>query len=149
MTSTLLLRPLAFALTLATLAHAQAPGPDPNAVAGVDGAQQPTDQMWAAIKGDTYDRRDHFAHGADRLLGKLDEQIRDLRAKRASMTTDTKDWDFNMKEVDDSRVLLKGKITELARANTPETWADVKDKIGEAWRRSQLAVDKMNTTRTS
>lgn len=149
MKSTLLLRPVLIALGLSSLALAQNPGPDPNAVAGVDAAQQPTDQLWGAIKGDTYEQRGHFAHGAERLLGRLDEQIRDLRAKRAGMTTDTKDWDFNMKEVDDSRVLLKGKLMELARANTPEVWSDVKDKIGEAWRRSQAAVDKMNSTRTS
>jgi hypothetical protein len=149
MKSTLHLAPVLFALGMSTLAVAQNPGPDSNAVAGVDAAQQPTDQLWGAIKGDTYEQRDHFARGADRLLAKLDEQIRDLRAKRATLTTDTTDWDFNMKEVDDSRVLLKGKIMEIQKANTPEVWSDGKDKIGEAWRRSQAAVDRMNTTRTS
>jgi hypothetical protein len=149
MKSTLLLRTVLFTLGVSSLALAQNPGPDANAVAGVDAAQQPTDQLWGAIKADTYDQRVHFARGAERLLARLDEQIRDLRAKRAGMTSDTKDWDFNMKEVDDSRVLLKGKLMEIAQANTPEVWSDVKVKIGEAWRRSQLAVDKMNSTRTS
>ncbi len=65
------------------------------------------------------------------------------------MTTDTKEWDFAMKEVEECRMLLKGRIEDLAKAMTPEVWTDAKDKIGEAWKRSQLAVDKMNSTRTS
>ncbi len=145
----LLLRPLVLAVGLSTLAFAQNPAADPNAVAGVDSAQAPTDRLWSNIKDDTYDQRDHFSRGAERLLVRLDEQIRILKAKRAAMTSDTKDWDFNMKEVDDSRVLLKGRLTDLTKADTPDAWTDVKDKIGEAWRRSQVAVDKMNDTRTS
>lgn len=65
------------------------------------------------------------------------------------MTTDTKDWDFAMKEVEGSRVLLTGRMNELKAVATPEAWPDAKDKIGEAWKRSQLAVDNMNSTRTS
>jgi hypothetical protein len=83
------------------------------------------------------------------MLAKLDQQIAELKAKRAAMTSDTSEWDFNMKEVDDSRVLLKGKINDVVKATTPEAWSDAKDKLGEAWRRSQLAVDKMNSTRTT
>jgi hypothetical protein len=40
-------------------------------------------------------------------------------------------------------------MNTLGKATTPETWNDAKEKIGEAWHRSQLAVDKMNSTRTS
>ncbi len=143
------MRQAALLLGLAAVAFADTPGPDAHAVAGVDGAQQPTDQLWADIKGDNYDQRVHFSKGVDRMLAKLDEQIRALKAKRAAMTTDTSDWDFNMKEVDDSRVLLTGTMSDLAQATTPETWADAKGKIGDAWKRSQIAVDKMNQTRTT
>jgi hypothetical protein len=104
---------------------------------------------WVAIKGDGYDQRGHFAAGAAHLSAKLDDQIRQLKAKRAGMTTDLKDWDFAMKEVDTERALLTSRITELSQATTPETWADAKDKFGEAWKASQLAVDKMHTTVTS
>jgi hypothetical protein len=83
------------------------------------------------------------------MSAKLDAQISELKAKRAGLTTDTKDWDFAMKEVDDSRALLTDRMNTLGKATTPETWNDAKDKIGEAWHRSQLAVDKMNSTRTS
>ena len=119
------------------------------AVAGAVGAEPSTGHLWSDIKGDTYDQRDHFAAGAHRLTARLDEQIQELRAKRAAMTTDTKEWDFAMKEVEDCSMLLASRVGDLANATTPEVWADAKDKVGEAWKRSQLAVDKMNSTRTS
>jgi hypothetical protein len=116
------------------------------AISGSDGTTNPA---WTDIKNDTYAERAHFSAGANRLSHRLDEQIRLLRAKRAGMTTDLKDWDFAMKDVDESRALLTSRITELNKTNIPEAWADAKDKVGEAWQRSQLAVDKMNTTVTS
>jgi hypothetical protein len=115
----------------------------------VEGAPPASGQLWDDIKDDTYDRRAHFSAGVNRLSAKLDDQIRELRGKRANMTTDLKDWDFTMKEVDECRALLSGRMDDLAKATTPDTWADAKDKIGEAWQRSQAAVDKMNATRTS
>ncbi len=45
------------------------------------------------------------------------------------MTTDTKDWDFAMKEVENSRALLTGTIESLAGATTPENWANAKDSF--------------------
>ena len=105
--------------------------------------------LWTPIKDDTYERRAHFEAGVNQLSAKLDDQIRILRAKRTAMTTDTKDWDFVMKEVDLYRSLLTSRMTDLAKATTPEAWDDAKDRVGEAWHGSQAAVDKMNTTRTS
>jgi hypothetical protein len=115
-------------------------------IAGSDGTEAPD---WVTIKGDNYDQRGHFAAGAARLSAKLDDEIGVLKARRAGMTTDLKDWDFAMKDVDVSRSLLTSRITDLSKATTPETWADAKDKFGEAWKGSQLAVDKMNSTVTS
>jgi hypothetical protein len=40
-------------------------------------------------------------------------------------------------------------MTEVNQATTPETWVDARDKFGNAWKASQLAVDKMRTTVTS
>jgi hypothetical protein len=79
----------------------------------------------------------------------LDDQIGLLKAKRATMTIDMKDWDFAMKEVNDSRAYLTSTMGELNQATTPGRWAAAKDKIGGAWKRSQLAIDKMNSTITS
>ncbi len=116
------------------------------AVTGSDGAAA---APWVEISNDNYGQRVHFAAGVERLSARLDRQISQLKAQRAGMTTDTKDWDFAMKEVEDSRSFLTSRMSELAQTTTPETWAAAKDKIGEAWKRSQLAVDKMNSTVTS
>jgi ABC-type uncharacterized transport system involved in gliding motility auxiliary subunit len=105
--------------------------------------------LWTDIQPDTYVQRAHFAAGIRRLSARLDEQIRVLKAKRAGMTTDLKDWDLAFKEVEESRTYLTGMMNELEKTTTPETWADAKEKVGDAWKRSQLAVDKMNTTITS
>lgn len=134
----------ALALGLAVLALGAT-----RAFAAVDAADPTMDHLWSSIKGDAYEQRAHFANGANKLLLKLDSQISELRAKRAAMTTDTKDWDFAMKEVDDSRVMLAGSMNDLAQATTPDVWTDCRDKVGVAWKRSQAAVDKMNSTRTS
>jgi len=146
--STLLVR-LGPALAVLAL-FAAAPIPQANAeVLAISGSDGTTNPGWTDIKNDTYDERAHFSNGANRLSARLDDQIRVLRAKRAGMTTDLKDWDIAMKDVDESRALLTSRITELNKTNIPEAWADAKDKVGEAWQRSQLAVDKMNTTVTS
>ena len=139
-----LLRMAALALGLGAL-----PLVATRAFAAIDAADPTTDHLWSPIKDDAYEQRAHFADGARKLLLRLDSQIGELRAKRAAMTTDTKDWDFAMKEVDDSRVMLAGSMNDLAQATTPDVWTDCRDKVGVAWRRSQAAVDKMNSTRTS
>jgi hypothetical protein len=111
-----------------------------------DGTATP---VWTDIEGDHYEQRDHFMAGINRLSARFDEQIRTLKAKRATMTTDTKDWDLAFKEVEDSRSYLTSMISDLTKMTTPETWSDQKDKVGDAWKRSQLAVDAMNKTVTS
>ena len=135
---------LAFALGACVIALAGI-----RAYAEVNGVDPSSDHLWTDIKGDTYSLRAHFANGAARMAARLAEQVGDLKAKRSGMTTDTKDWDFAMKEVEDSRDLLADRINSLGKAVTPETWEDAKEKVGEAWHRSQIAVDKMNSTRTS
>jgi hypothetical protein len=112
----------------------------------LDGTASP---VWADIQDDTYDQRAHFTSGINRLSAKFDDQIRVLKAKRAAMTADTKDWDLAFQEVEASRTYLTGMMSELAQQTTPETWLDVKGKVGDAWKRSQAAVDKMNATVTS
>jgi hypothetical protein len=139
------LQRLAFVLGFGALALANTDA----VVAGVDGVELSASHLWSHIKGDNYDKRAHFANGANLMLAKLDEQIGELKAKRAVMTTDTKDWDFAMKRVQASRVLLAGRVDNAVNATTPETWGDAKDNVGEAWHSSQLAVDNMNSTRTS
>jgi hypothetical protein len=115
--------------------------------------QSVTDQAaasWVAIKDFTFDQRADFIAGAGRLQAMLASQIAELNAKRASMpsTVDTKDWDFAMKEMIDSQSYLKSMVDEAARAS-PETWAEEKDKVDQAWQRAQEAFDKVKITTTS
>jgi hypothetical protein len=118
-------------------------------LAAVDGVEAAPEHIWMEIKDYTSAQRDLFSQGMGRMSARLDVEINELKTKRASMTGDTKDWDFNMKEVDSSRSLLTARIADVSKANTPEDWADAKDKLHDAWQRSQLAVDKMNSTVTS
>jgi hypothetical protein len=145
MNAALNLRRLGLALGLLAVSLA---GLAPRASAEAQAAASPDIPKWSDIKSDTYDQRGHFAAGAARLAARLDVQIGILRAKRAKMTTDTKDWDLAMKEVDDSRSYLAGCLSDIAQATTPDVWADRKAKVGDSWKRSQLAVDAMHTTVT-
>jgi hypothetical protein len=133
---------LAAVMAVSLSTHARA---EVIAIAGSDGN---TSHTWADIRNDGYPERAHFTEGVNRLSAWLDHEISVLKAKRAGMTTDTKDWDFAMKEVLESREYMTSRMEELAKATTEETWNSAKDNIGEAWKRSQLAVDKMNTTIT-
>jgi hypothetical protein len=117
--------------------------------AAIDGVEAETGHYWSPIKDDTYSQRDAFSKGVAAMSARLNEQISQLKAKRLAMTGDTDEWDFSMKEVDASRSLLTGTMAMLAKATTPETWEDAKGKVGEAWHRSQLAVNAMNATRTN
>ena len=105
---------------------------------------------WADIKDYTFDQREQFFAGLKRLQARVDAQVDELTARRAAMTskTDTKDWDFAMKEMGDSRSYLKGMGDEIAKA-TPETWDQEKDKVNHAWVRTQDAYDKVKSSTTS
>jgi malate synthase len=117
--------------------------------AGIDGVEPETGHYWSPIKDYTYSQRDAFSKGVDGMLARLNQQVAQLKAKRAAMTADTDEWDFSMKEVDAARSQLISAATMLGKATTPETWADAKAKVGDAWHRAQLAVDAMNATRTT
>ena len=105
--------------------------------------------QWSEIKDCTYDMRPQFFAGLNRLEARVDDQVTELTAKRAAMpsTTDTRDWDFAMKEMVDSRSALKSMGEELNRA-TPDTWNQEKDKVGVAWVRTQAAYDKVRSSTT-
>jgi hypothetical protein len=79
----------------------------------------------------------------------LAAQVAELNRKRSSMpSSDDKDWDFAMKEMNDSQAYLKSMIDEAARA-TPDTWGQEKDKVDQAWQRAQEAFDKVKVTTTT
>jgi hypothetical protein len=124
--------------------------PPQNVPIAVQSVSDQAAAAWATIKDYTYDQRADFLSGAGRLLGMLSSEVAELNAKRASMpsTVETKDWDFAMKEMNDSQAYLKSMIDEAGRA-TPDTWNQEKDKVDEAWQRTQAAFDKVKITTTS
>lgn len=148
---TLQRRPLPVAaLGLMVLAAAFLAAPARAQVAAVpEVADQTADQAWSDLSLKTYDQRDQLISGVNRLSARLDDQIRALKAKRAGMTTDVKDWDFQMKDVEECRSLLTSRISAVKQANTQETYIAARDKVGEAWVAAEAAVDKMHTTVTS
>jgi hypothetical protein len=114
--------------------------------AGLDAASA----QWSDIKDVTYDARAQFFVGLKRLEAKVAAQCNELTTKRASMksTTDTKAWDFAMKEMNDARTFLKSVGDEAAKASA-ETWNQQKDTVGKAWERTQAAYDKVKSSTTS
>ena len=105
---------------------------------------------WSDIKDCTFDMRAQFFTGLDRLEARVDGQIVELTAQRAAMksTGNNKDWDFAMKEMEDARTYLKSTGEDLSKA-TPEIWDQEKDKVGQAWVRTQEAYDKVKKSTTS
>jgi hypothetical protein len=106
--------------------------------------------QWIEIQDFTYDMRAPFFVGLNQLEARVDRQVSRLIAKRATMnnaTTDTKDWDFAMKEMEDARSYLKSMGEELSKAS-PERWGQEKDKVRQAWVRTQNDYEKVKSSTT-
>lgn len=106
--------------------------------------------LWTDIKDYTYDQRARFFPGFQLMEARVDAQLAELTARRAAMnsTVNTKDWDFAMKEMVDARSYLKSTGEVLGKA-TPETWQQEKEKVGQAWVRTQEAYRKVKSSTTS
>lgn len=106
--------------------------------------------LWSDLKNLTFEARAQFGSGVTRLESEAANQIVTLNAKRAAMlgTTDTKAWDFAMKEMVNAQSYLKSTAAELGKA-TPDTWNQAKDKVGLAWTRTQEAYAKVKASTTS
>lgn len=104
---------------------------------------------WTDIKGCTYDMRPQFFEGLDRLVARVDREIASLTARRAAMksTANTQEWDFAMKEMENSQSSLKSLDEELHKAS-PEIWNQEKDKVGQAMVRTQNAYKKVKSSIT-
>jgi len=113
--------------------------------AGADSAPA----KWSDIKDCTYDARAQFIAGLKRLEGRVDAEVRELTTQRAAMksSTDTKDWDFAMKEMMESQTYLNSMNEELSKV-TPETWDQEKDAVDKAWKRTQEAYDAVKSATT-
>ena len=124
--------------------------PAKTAQASPTGSADAASATWNDVKDCTYEARSTFFAGLKQLEAKVDTQIMGLNAKRAAMTSDvnTKDWDFAMKEMGDSRSFLKSVGEELSKASV-ETWTQQKEVVGQAWLRTQAAYDKVKSSTTN
>jgi hypothetical protein len=105
---------------------------------------------WSDLQGLSYDSRTHFFAGLKQHEAAVGAQISELTAKRAAMksTTDTKGWDFAMKEMTDSQSYLH-EMGEALNQATAETWDQQRDKVGQAWNRAQAAFEKVTASTTT
>jgi hypothetical protein len=105
---------------------------------------------WADIKEFTYDQRAQFFAGLKKLEARVDEQISELTAIRATRksSANTQDWDFAMKEMVNARANLMG-AGEVSGKATPETWDQQKERVGQAWVRTQDAYAKVKASTTT
>ena len=121
-----------------------------SAVATAD-RQDEAAAMWSDIEFSTYDTRPAFFAGLKRLEARVDDQIRQLNAKRAVMdknSVDVTDWDIAMNGLKEAQSYLVGVGNELNKASR-ETWDQQKAKVGDAWVRTQKAYDKVKASTTS
>lgn len=109
-----------------------------------------TSVEWVNIKDHTYAQRTLLLSGLAGVQARVDAQIAELRVKRATMTppTRTADWDFAMQEMLNARAYLRAMSWELAKA-TAETWAPQRERVGEAWTRTQNAYGRVKASTTT
>ncbi|HVU18901.1 MAG TPA: hypothetical protein VHD32_18495 [Candidatus Didemnitutus sp.] len=125
----------------------------PAAAAGLQPVVAPGEDIvspsWTKIADCNYDARGRFFTGLQDLEAKADAQIRELDAKRRAMpsTVDTKDWDFQMKNMVEARAYLKDMDSELRKAG-PDTWDEQKARVGYAWDRVQDAYAQVKASTT-
>jgi hypothetical protein len=105
---------------------------------------------WTDIKDCTYDMRAQFFAGLNRLEARVDVEVSELTTRRAAMNSNanTQDWDFAMKEMERTRSYLKSTGDDLSKSS-PATWDQIKDKVGEAWVKTQDAYRAVKSSTTS
>jgi len=113
------------------------------------GPSNPADATWAEIKQIGFAKRSDFESGLDRLNTKVELQVQELRAKRATLKADPMAWDFAMKEMDNARAYLMSMTSEVKAATIESTWNDRKEKAGLAWERTQKAYRNVEASTTS
>ena len=114
----------------------------PNAAVSVLMVNPDAASAWSAMKDLTFDQRPAFLNGLNGLEAIVDAEISGLNARRSAMTTDIKDWDFEMKGLVDDQSYLKGLNAEVATVE-PENWDQEREKVEGAWQNTQEAYGKV------
>jgi hypothetical protein len=142
--------PVALVQSGCTKNDATAPltGQNTNANATDVAVDAPISDSWARIKDYTYERRVEFTASFDRMTARMDDKTREMQAKVANIPDDAaKDRDHAMNDLSEARTDLKSRLTDLGNA-TAATWADAKEKVGQAWQKVNAAFDKATSSST-
>lgn len=109
-----------------------------------------TPVQWADLQEIPYDRRARFFAGVAGLESTVAAQVRELVAQRAALTglTDTREWDFAMKEMESARSYLTSVGTAAGKAGR-DLWDQEKAKVGRAWVSTQDAYGKVKSSTTA
>ncbi len=104
---------------------------------------------WDSLKDYTFDKREDFAAGLDRMADKCDAGVRAMNAKVTGLPdAAAREQASAVKEFNEARAYLKSKLIEL-RSGTADTWDDTKQQAVNAWKRTQAAYDKVKASSTS
>ena len=142
-----LLPPTAAAVTITV----EESGPAASAVQFTTATSSETTPFsWSDIKDCTAEMRGQFLAGLQRMEVRVNAQLSELTAKRATLKTaaNTKNLDHALNELSNARFFLKTMGERLSRA-TPQTWEQQKAKVGLAWTKSQAAYAQAKTHTTS
>jgi len=135
---------------VAPVAPAVGAHPMTDRLAAAEGAVEAAAPRWLDLEGHTYANRAPFLAGVAGLEAVVTAQVAEVTARHAAMTrvpstADSQAWDSAMKEMGDARSYLKSMGKEASEA-TADTWSQKKDKVGQAWVRSQAAYEKAKST---
>jgi hypothetical protein len=133
------------------VAAAAVPAPAPDAKVAAKATADLASDNWMDIKDYTYDQRVHFFAALQRVEAKVDAQISDLKVKRTAMrfsAADTQPWDAAMKDLINAREVLRTAGNDLSKA-TYETWVYQRNRVGQAWTKTQDAYSKVLASTTT
>jgi hypothetical protein len=95
------------------------------------------DTLTAALKA-----KEEFQRTLTENLGRLDEQMRELRLKVVNLSDKAKaDWAEKMKELDTKRNAARAKLAELQSA-TGDAWEHLREGSQAAWKELEQALEK-------
>ena len=139
--------------TVATVTITVTPPPaPPSQVFFSTAAVNPVDDSlpWTEIKNCSYDQREFFYAGLQKMEARVNDELAEMTASRAAMPQikNAKTRDFAMQELARARTYFKS-TEDASRKTSPEGWAQQKEKVGEAWRWTQEAYNKAKSSPTS
>jgi hypothetical protein len=112
------------------------------------GVKDTASDSWDTIKNYTYEKRDEFVAGFDRMTLKMDDDQRAANAKITGLSAAAaQERDGANKAYDAARADLKANLAALS-ASSADTWAAAKDKVAQSWQSVKDAYARMKASAT-